>query len=217
MFRISETGSTNLLSILSHRVWHRPGHRTSSTRAAMAPARASHSPRVINLQMRERLAKAAPHHQSAHALHHGQASRRMAGATSTMDRACAAPCVASITTAPARAELWPSMEAARTHGRGCQERQKHDTWRLLPVAPQPLRLSRGHFGDGRHLCLCSCPHRLGQTGEKDGVSRHQTGAQLHAFAIVGYDDEGFWIQNSWGTGWGERAGALGIQGLGLQY
>jgi hypothetical protein len=24
----------------------------------------------------------------------------------------------------------------------------------------------------------------------------------HAFAIVGYDDEGFWIQNSWGTKWG---------------
>jgi len=25
----------------------------------------------------------------------------------------------------------------------------------------------------------------------------------HAFAIVGYDDVGFWIQNSWGTGWGK--------------
>lgn len=26
----------------------------------------------------------------------------------------------------------------------------------------------------------------------------------HAFAIVAYDDEGFWIQNSWGDGWGLR-------------
>ena len=26
----------------------------------------------------------------------------------------------------------------------------------------------------------------------------------HAFAIVAYDDEGFWIQNSWGTGWGKQ-------------
>jgi len=25
----------------------------------------------------------------------------------------------------------------------------------------------------------------------------------HAFAIVGYDENGFWVQNSWGTGWGE--------------
>ena len=24
----------------------------------------------------------------------------------------------------------------------------------------------------------------------------------HAFAIVGFDDQGFWIQNSWGPGWG---------------
>jgi hypothetical protein len=26
----------------------------------------------------------------------------------------------------------------------------------------------------------------------------------HAFAIVGYDETGFWIQNSWGTGWGKE-------------
>ena len=34
----------------------------------------------------------------------------------------------------------------------------------------------------------------------------RVGAQLHAFAIVGYDAEGFWVQNSWGKGWG--AGGL---------
>lgn len=26
----------------------------------------------------------------------------------------------------------------------------------------------------------------------------------HAFAIVGYDEDGFWIQNSWGPSWGHR-------------
>jgi len=30
----------------------------------------------------------------------------------------------------------------------------------------------------------------------------------HAFAIVGYDERGFWIQNSWGTKWGK--GGLGL-------
>ena len=30
----------------------------------------------------------------------------------------------------------------------------------------------------------------------------------HAFAIVGYDDEGFWIQNSWGKSWGKNGTAL---------
>jgi hypothetical protein len=30
----------------------------------------------------------------------------------------------------------------------------------------------------------------------------------HAFAIVGYDEQGFWIQNSWGAGWGRNGTAL---------
>lgn len=30
----------------------------------------------------------------------------------------------------------------------------------------------------------------------------------HAFAIVGYDDKGFWIQNSWGHTWGKNGTAL---------
>jgi Papain family cysteine protease len=30
----------------------------------------------------------------------------------------------------------------------------------------------------------------------------------HAFAIVGYNSSGFWIQNSWGRGWGQRGTAL---------
>ena len=30
----------------------------------------------------------------------------------------------------------------------------------------------------------------------------------HAFAIVGYNDKGFWVQNSWGKSWGNRGIAL---------
>nr|WP_298684551.1 C1 family peptidase [uncultured Dongia sp.] len=30
------------------------------------------------------------------------------------------------------------------------------------------------------------------------------GVSLHAFAIVGYDQEGFWIQNSWGKSWADK-------------
>ena len=33
---------------------------------------------------------------------------------------------------------------------------------------------------------------------RDGDQRHA----MHAFAIVGYDEIGFWIQNSWGPAWG---------------
>jgi hypothetical protein len=37
-------------------------------------------------------------------------------------------------------------------------------------------------------------------------SRDVTGG--HAFAVVGYNDRGFWVQNSWGAGWGEGGLAL---------
>ena len=30
----------------------------------------------------------------------------------------------------------------------------------------------------------------------------------HAFAIIGYDEDGFWIQNSWGSDWGDNGCAL---------
>ncbi len=43
----------------------------------------------------------------------------------------------------------------------------------------------------------------------DGIipfSNKQEGG--HAFAIVAYDRQGFWIQNSWGTGWGKKGFAL---------
>lgn len=40
---------------------------------------------------------------------------------------------------------------------------------------------------------------------RDGVIRRE-GSLLggHAFAIVAYDEEGFWLQNSWGRDWGGR-------------
>jgi hypothetical protein len=34
------------------------------------------------------------------------------------------------------------------------------------------------------------------------IPLRRTPAGAHAFAIIGYDDDGFWIQNSWGPDWG---------------
>jgi len=34
---------------------------------------------------------------------------------------------------------------------------------------------------------------------------HSTITGGHAFAIVAYDKDGFWIQNSWGRRWGCRS------------
>jgi len=41
------------------------------------------------------------------------------------------------------------------------------------------------------------------SGEED-IRYEQETIGGHAFAIVGYDSKGFWIQNSWGTGWGSN-------------
>ena len=38
--------------------------------------------------------------------------------------------------------------------------------------------------------------------------RSATPAGGHAFAIVGYDEHGFLVQNSWGTDWGDRGFAI---------
>jgi len=50
----------------------------------------------------------------------------------------------------------------------------------------------------------------GQPGENAKIDYRPTNEILggHAFAIVGYDDKGFWVQNSWGDDWGRNGLAL---------
>lgn len=44
---------------------------------------------------------------------------------------------------------------------------------------------------------------------KNGIIRHyKKPGGGHAFVIVGYNDKGFWIQNSWGKNWGDNGVAL---------
>jgi len=45
----------------------------------------------------------------------------------------------------------------------------------------------------------------------NGIIAYAPDAEIdggHAFAIVGYDARGFWVQNSWGPGWGKKGLAL---------
>jgi len=52
-------------------------------------------------------------------------------------------------------------------------------------------------------------HQGWMTPGKDGVIPYPTKALGgHAFAIVAYDERGFWIQNSWGSGWGQAGFGL---------
>lgn len=55
------------------------------------------------------------------------------------------------------------------------------------------------------LFATSCVHDGWDRVGRDGIIPYNDGMeapQAHAFAIVAYDEEGFWIQNSWGTPWG---------------
>lgn len=48
----------------------------------------------------------------------------------------------------------------------------------------------------------------GQVGQDGVIPYPKPAAGGHAFAIVGYDERGFWIQNSWGESWGAGGFAL---------
>lgn len=58
-----------------------------------------------------------------------------------------------------------------------------------------------------------CSARVHQGWAKDAVkdgliTDHPEHAGSHAFALVGYDHRGFWIQNSWGSQWGKDGLAI---------
>lgn len=53
------------------------------------------------------------------------------------------------------------------------------------------------------LYATSLVHKGWSPVKSDGVIRYDAETLGgHAFAIVGYDRDGFWVQNSWGGGWG---------------
>jgi len=59
------------------------------------------------------------------------------------------------------------------------------------------------------VLYCSAQVHEGWASPEDGVipfSEDPTGG--HAFAIVGYDERGFWVQNSWGEDWGHDGLAI---------
>lgn len=49
----------------------------------------------------------------------------------------------------------------------------------------------------------------GWDNPRDGVIKfNKTTSGGHAFIIIGYNDKGFWVQNSWGKDWGDNGVAL---------
>ena len=58
------------------------------------------------------------------------------------------------------------------------------------------------------IAVSASVHR-GWNNPVDGIIKyHKKKDGGHAFAIVGYNEDGFWIQNSWGNSWGNNGLAL---------
>lgn len=56
------------------------------------------------------------------------------------------------------------------------------------------------------LFVTAWTHPLWLSPDENGCIPYEKDLSIiggHAFAIVAYDERGFWIQNSWGTGWGK--------------
>ncbi|MFK7816452.1 MAG: C1 family peptidase [Gammaproteobacteria bacterium] len=59
------------------------------------------------------------------------------------------------------------------------------------------------------VIIASANVHKGWDKPRDGlIKKHATTNGGHAFAIIGYNDQGFWVQNSWGKSWGKNGLAL---------
>lgn len=157
---------------------------------------------VINLQMRERAPKerriVSPHMLYTMARRHDEwpgdkydgSSLRGALRGFYNNGAC-------------EAELWPSREQLELTVEAAKNARSTTLGAYYRLRPN---LSDYHaaISETGAIYTSAAVHTGWDEPEKGWRIAPQTGAQLHAFAIVGYDDEGFWIQNSWGTGWGKR-------------
>ena len=59
------------------------------------------------------------------------------------------------------------------------------------------------------VIVVSAQVHSGWNEPEDGVIAHEKEViGGHSFAVTGYDERGFWVQNSWGSGWGDEGLAL---------
>ena len=101
---------------------------------------------------------------------------------------------------------WPYVENQR--GRLTPRRQRAALRRPLGAYYRVRHLHLNHMHSALHdvgiLYASAAIHEgWGNADHATGeIPFRRPGGGGHAFAIVGYDEDGFWIQNSWGTDWG---------------
>ena len=102
--------------------------------------------------------------------------------------------------------LWAKSEKAALldHGR-VEDAGRRPLGAYFRVNHSSLVALHSAITEAGVLYASASVHSGWQSVGKDGLivqSDDMVGG--HAFAIVAYDADGFWIQNSWGTGWGKQ-------------
>lgn len=106
-------------------------------------------------------------------------------------------------------ECWPATPGP-LHEVYTEERaraaQEHPLGAYYRVNHKDLVAMHAAFAEAGVLYASAAVHDGWLAPPASGVIdwAEQDIAGYHAFAIVGYDRDGFWIQNSWGTRWGKR-------------
>ncbi|MCD9027671.1 hypothetical protein LDO26_05550 [Luteimonas sp. BDR2-5] len=106
-------------------------------------------------------------------------------------------------------ECWPDVPGPlhevydETRARAAQE---HPLGAYYRVNHKDLVAMHAAFAEVGVLYASSAVHADWLDPPASGVIawNEQPVAGYHAYAIVGYDRDGFWLQNAWGTGWGRR-------------
>ena len=102
--------------------------------------------------------------------------------------------------------LWPKPEKAAVldHGR-VEDAARRPLGAYFRVNHASLVAMHSAITESGILYASARVHSGWQATGKDGmIVRTDTNIGGHAFAIVAYDADGFWIQNSWGPGWGRQ-------------
>ncbi len=110
-------------------------------------------------------------------------------------------------------ETWPYFVSSKKKGTLTVEKAKEARentigayYRIRPVLAD-FHSAIGEIG----VLVVSAKVHKNWNEPIDGVIEYNSDLEKtggHAFAIVGYNDRGFWIQNSWGTKWGKNGLAL---------
>lgn len=110
--------------------------------------------------------------------------------------------------APRKRDPRPSWLMTRELGANARNIQLGAYYRIRPRLPD----MHGALNEAKALIVSAYIHQGWErpsgsevTIAYDSQASHRPDkqARMHAFAVVGYDADAFWVQNSWGKGWGQ--------------